>query len=215
MRSLAVIGAGGHGCDVVDIADAVGHYTEIQLFADWVSDDGRLAQRGLTRPRPLEELDPGRWEVIIAIGDPVGRRSMAQRLAAMALRYAVLIHPDTTIGRAVEIGEGTVVHAGARISGGARIGAHAYVSHNVSIGHDARVGAFGTLLPLAVVSGNVVLHEAVLVGTSAVVIEGRTVGASSIVGAGALVTKDVPSDVTVTGVPAPQQRARSNSPFGR
>jgi sugar O-acyltransferase (sialic acid O-acetyltransferase NeuD family) len=215
VRSLAIIGAGGHGCDVIDIADAAGLYADIQLFADWVSDDERLVQRELVRPRPLADLDPARWEVVIAIGDPVGRRAMARRLAPLALRYAVLIHPNTTIGRKVEIGEGVVIHAGARVSGGARLGSHAYLSHNVSVGHDAQVGAFGTVLPLGVVSGNAVLHDAVLVGTSAVVLEGRTVGEASVVGAGALVTKDVPSDVTVTGVPASRQGPRGEGPFGR
>jgi acetyltransferase-like isoleucine patch superfamily enzyme len=56
--------------------------------------------------------------------------------------------------------------------------------------------------PAANISGGVALEEGVLVGAGAVVLQYLTVGARSIVGAGAVVTRDVAPDTTVIGVPA-------------
>jgi acetyltransferase-like isoleucine patch superfamily enzyme len=55
------------------------------------------------------------------------------------------------------------------------------------------------------------------IGTSAVILPGVTVGRGSIVGAGAVVTKDVPAFAVVAGVPATFLRWREgyDPPAGR
>jgi acetyltransferase-like isoleucine patch superfamily enzyme len=47
-----------------------------------------------------------------------------------------------------------------------------------------------------------VLGDGVFLGTGAVVLPGRSVGAWARIGAGAVVTTDVPGGVTAAGVPA-------------
>ncbi|MBX6311517.1 MAG: acyltransferase [Isosphaeraceae bacterium] len=48
----------------------------------------------------------------------------------------------------------------------------------------------------------VVIEDDVWIGTGALILKGVTIGARSIVGAGAIVTRDVPPDVVVAGNPA-------------
>jgi len=52
------------------------------------------------------------------------------------------------------------------------------------------------------VSGNVTLEHDVTVGTSAAIVQGRTIGVGAVVGAGAVVVDDLPAGVTAVGVPA-------------
>jgi len=47
-----------------------------------------------------------------------------------------------------------------------------------------------------------VVKKGVSIGSSATIICGVTIGANSIVGAGAVVTKNVPPNLVVAGVPA-------------
>ncbi len=47
-----------------------------------------------------------------------------------------------------------------------------------------------------------VVKKGVSIGSSATIICGETIGANSIVGAGAVVTKNVPPNLVVAGVPA-------------
>lgn len=52
------------------------------------------------------------------------------------------------------------------------------------------------------ISGDVVIEEDVWIGTNATILQGVTLGRGSIVGAGAVVTKNVPPYAVVAGVPA-------------
>jgi acetyltransferase-like isoleucine patch superfamily enzyme len=67
--------------------------------------------------------------------------------------------------------------------------------------------AYATLSPGVHISGNVTLERRSFFGTGAVTVNGfpenpLVIGADAVVGAGAVVTKNVPPAVTVTGVPA-------------
>jgi acetyltransferase-like isoleucine patch superfamily enzyme len=57
-------------------------------------------------------------------------------------------------------------------------------------------------MPGAVVSGDIALGEGCTIGTNASIIQGVSIGPWATVGAGAVVTKDVPAGATVVGAPA-------------
>lgn len=50
--------------------------------------------------------------------------------------------------------------------------------------------------------GNVVIHNRVFIGAGSIILPGVTIGENSIVGAGSVVTKDVPPGVVAAGNPA-------------
>jgi len=55
---------------------------------------------------------------------------------------------------------------------------------------------------IPVPSGRVVIHNHVYVGAGTIILPGVTIGKRSIIGAGALVNKDVPPHSVAVGVPA-------------
>lgn len=57
-------------------------------------------------------------------------------------------------------------------------------------------------MPGASISGDTVLEEGCLIGANATVLEKRIIGSTAIVGAGALVTNNIPPGVTAKGIPA-------------
>jgi len=80
------------------------------------------------------------------------------------------------------------------------------VNMGAQIHHDCRIGSFSTIAPGACLLGAVTVGEEVFVGANATVLPHRRVGSHAVVGAGAVVTKDVPEGATVTGVPAREHR---------
>ncbi len=205
---LAVIGGGGWGREVLDIA-AAAQTADPQLDGHLVGvldDDADLAARhpnlAVERLGPPDDVDRHCDLYVIAIGAGRTRHAVVDRLGAASARPTILVHPRATIGSAGTLGPGTIVNAGATITTNVHLGAHVNVHANVSVGHDVRASDFVSIFPGATISGDVVLEDHCTIGTGANVLPGRKVGHSATVGAGAVVTRDVAAGETVVGVPA-------------
>ena len=98
------------------------------------------------------------------------------------------IHPGATIASGVFIDHGA----------GLVIGETAIVEKGVMLYHGVTLGGTGK----DVANANPTVREGALVSAHAQVIGPVEIGAKAKVGAGAVVVSDVPSDVTVVGVPA-------------
>mgnify|MGYP003365229138 CR=1 FL=1 len=120
------------------------------------------------------------------------------------------IEPGAIIREQVEIGDNAVIMLGAVINIGAEIGAGTMIDMGAVLGGRAIVGDNSHIGAGAVLAGVIEPASAqpvrignnVLVGANAVVIEGVQVGDGAVVAAGAIVTKDVPENTVVAGVPA-------------
>jgi sugar O-acyltransferase (sialic acid O-acetyltransferase NeuD family) len=199
---LVIVGAGGVGRECLDAAQA------LQLTVRCFVDDARQGERvrGLPVVAPAS-LDDG-VEYVIGIADPGARSRIAQLLDGRGCVAAVLVHPRATVAPETELGEGCVVFGGAYVSSSVRLGRHTQVQYNATVGHDAVLGDRVTVLPGANVSGSVTLEDDASVGSGAVVLQGRRVGAGAYVGAGAVVTRDVAPGAVVVGSPARPLGAR-------
>jgi sugar O-acyltransferase (sialic acid O-acetyltransferase NeuD family) len=116
--------------------------------------------------------------------------------------YVTLIHPSAVIGQHVQIGYGTHIGPGAIIAPYAIISSFCVVNRSVSIGHHTQLDAFTCLNPGVHVAGICHLEEDVTIGMSAAILEGIHIGKKSVIGAGSVVTKDMPAGVVAYGVPA-------------
>jgi acetyltransferase-like isoleucine patch superfamily enzyme len=70
------------------------------------------------------------------------------------------------------------------------------------VGHDAQIGADCELAPGTVIGGHAVLEDGVRCGIGVLVLPGKRVGRGARLGAGAVITKDVPPNETWVGNPA-------------
>lgn len=126
------------------------------------------------------------------------------------------------------VGEGVVVRPPIYVDYGRyiTIGARSFVNYGlvaldvapIRIGEDVRIGPNVQLLPpthpleaearRAGWEGGrpIVIEDNVWIGGGAIVLPGVTIGHNSVVGAGAVVTRDVPPDTLVTGNPARIQK---------
>jgi sugar O-acyltransferase (sialic acid O-acetyltransferase NeuD family) len=205
---IVMVGGGGHASDVLGVIEEVrrntGAFVEVAgIVADGEIDDRRFRDRGVRQIGGIEDLPKlDATHYIIAIGFSKARWRVFNRLEPGHLDAATFVHPRAFIPPNVLVGAGTIILAGVCVSPFARIGHHVYLSHGSLIGHDCDIRDFVTVLPGAAISGDTVLEETCMIGSNAVVVEGRSIGAGAIVGAGAVVLKDIPRDVTAAGVPA-------------
>ena len=146
----------------------------------------------------------GPLAVAVAVGSPVGRAAVANRLTSAQLSFPVLVHPQVALApeQRITLGAGTIIQQGCILTCDIALGRFVLLNLGCTVGHDAVLHDFCSLMPHANVSGAAQLGAGSYLGTNATVIQGVRVGERSVVGAGAVVVRDLPADVTAVGVPA-------------
>src|SRR5690606_30037120 len=186
---LVILGAGGFARETLDVVDAINAVSPTWDMLGFLV-DAQYGEAGtIVNGKPiLGELS---WlaenpdvRVVCGVGAPEHRLKLTQRAAEFGIQFCTLIHPNVTMSQWITIGEGTIITAGCILTNSIVIGKHVHVNLNCTIGHDVTMDEFVTLAPGVHVSGNVHIQQGCYVGTGANIIEKKTIGDWSIVGAG-------------------------------
>ena len=210
---VVILGAGGHGQVVADICLRMADAGAALSLAGFLDDDTGLHGRaflGVPVLGPVACLASVPHDaVVVAIGSNRTRQRLAAELTRQGERFAVPRHPSAVIAPDAVIGPGSIVCAGVVIGPTSVIGAHAIMNTGSTIDHHNRVGDFAHIAPGVHLGGDVQIGEGTLVGIGSSVLPQRAVGDWTIVGAGSVVTKDIPSGVTAMGIPARIRQAEN------
>jgi sugar O-acyltransferase (sialic acid O-acetyltransferase NeuD family) len=199
---LFLLGAGGHGRVVADIAEALG-WRDIAFLDDrWPELAGNLAWPVVGTCRDLASRLESGDAVLVAIGDNRRRLEVHRALARQGIAVPALVHPSAVVSRHSSIGIGTVIMPGAVVNAGAAIGEASIVNTGASVDHDCRLGDGVHVSPGARLAGGVSVGEGSWIGIGAVVRERLRIGRDATIGAGAAAVTDIGDREVATGVPA-------------
>lgn len=206
MSRVIILGAGGHAQVVADIllrAYEAGANCEPIGFLD---DDPSLVGvmiLGLPVLGLIAELDKFTHDaIIIAIGDNRTRSHIFEVMQMRGEQILNAVHPTAVLAPDIHLGKGIVICAGVVVNTGTVIGDNVILNTGCTVDHHNRIGDHVHIAPGVHLGGNVTIGEGTLVGIGAIVLPGRTIGVWSVIGAGSVVTKDIPDHVTAVGVPA-------------
>lgn len=208
-KKLILIGASNFGDEIVqlfrDINEKKINEWDIIGFLDdnkEITGKVRNGIKVLGTKEWVESNDTSDIYFVCCIGNPNMKKKVVAYLSGFKVKFASGIHPSVIISNTSSIGEGTVVTAGNIITTNITIGNHIIINLACTVGHYTKIGDYCTINPGVNISGDVTLGECVSLGTNATILEKMTVGSSSIIGAGAVVNKNIPSNVTAVGIPA-------------
>ena len=193
MTDYVLWGCGGGGQEVRIVIEAEEHRV-VLCFEDGVSGD-RVWQ-GISVVSPIEE----RESVLLTMGEPEVRAARWQTGRELRMSFGQFVSRHAVIQQST-LGSGTIVLPGSVLMG-SRVAENVLVGPMVCVNHECVVDAHCHLAPGAMLLGGVHVGEATTIGAHAVILPRLLVGCHCVVGAGAVVTHDVPDGSRVVGVPA-------------
>lgn len=205
MKNIVIIGAGGFGREVAWLIEDINKVKREWNIVGFVDDNESILGKEINGYKVIgniEWLKNQELFVVNAIGDPIIKKKVIERIKDSKNLYPVLLHPSVICSDKVMIGEGSVICAGNIITVNIEIGKHVIINLDCTVGHDAILGDYVTVLPSVNISGHVRIEECVSLGTGSAIIQGVTIGANTVIGAGAVVIKDLPANCTALGIPA-------------
>ncbi len=147
------------------------------------------------------------------------------------------IGKDVKLGKNVKIWHFAYLGDRTKIGNNVMIGSLAHVDYDVTIGYNTRIEGMVYIPPKCRIGKNVFMGPAVVltndpyppskrwtgvviednavIGARAVIKAGIRIGKNSIVAMGAVVTKDVPANTVVMGVPAKQKRNYTTDTYSK
>lgn len=209
MKSVVIVGAGGFAREVLEIFKAHNKISKDYDILGFVDDDTELHGKVINNCPVLGGLD---WikehsdgyslGCVCAIGTPETRKRVVERLQDIGIDFCNAIHPSVIICDFVELGQDVIIQAGSILAVNSKIGDHVHINFDATIGHDAIIGSYCTIAPGAHINGEDHFGQGVDVGTGATFLQQVSIGSWSTIGAGAVVTTDIPEKVVAVGVPA-------------
>lgn len=186
---LALYGYGGHAKEVA---------AQIDQPIDFFVDDEFVNEN----TKPISKFNVNEYNIMIAISDCFEREKIVNRLPPET-RYFTFIHPSVKIfDKNFQIGKGSFIGANSIITTNVKIGKHAIINRGNQIGHDCIIGDYFSMMPGAILSGNVNVGNRVYMGTNSTIIEKKFISSDVIIGANAVVIDNIDFRGTFVGVPA-------------
>jgi sugar O-acyltransferase (sialic acid O-acetyltransferase NeuD family) len=185
------------GCRVVavidDTAGLSSPFGDVPIHLGWAGFQTWLARHG--------KSDMG---FCVAIGNPHGRARLTlhERLEREGLRPVNVVHPTAWVASNARVGEGVQLMAGSIVGAEARLGRQCIINTKASIDHEDVLEDGVEIAPGATLCGAVHVKTNAWICAGATVLPRITIGENAIVGAGAVVTRDVSNNTTVCGIPA-------------
>jgi sugar O-acyltransferase (sialic acid O-acetyltransferase NeuD family) len=206
MKDLIIIGAGGYGREVYNLATQCEGFNKDYIIKGFI-DDNPNALNGFDNYPPIISKIKG-YNIkdndvfSCAIGNVKNKKQFCLDIIHKSGKFINLIHPTVNLNFNVKIGNGVIIFLHSNISNDCIIEDFVTIQGYVGLGHDTVVKKWSHLNAFVFTGGFVKIHEEVTVNTRATILPSVNLHQKSVIGACSLVIKNVKENTTVFGNPA-------------
>lgn len=203
MKSLLLVGGGGHCRSSIDVIEAGGRYK----IAGIVEQDnfGYTSVMGyplLGNDDSLSELLEQYESALVTVGQiesADARIRLFKKLKDLSADTPTIVSPHAYISPHAHIGAGTIVMHSALVNANADIAENCILNNQVLIEHDVSIESHCHVSTGAKVNGGVKIGMGSFIGSGSVIREGLRIGTCCTIGAGAVVLNDLPAGTVFRG----------------
>jgi sugar O-acyltransferase (sialic acid O-acetyltransferase NeuD family) len=205
-EKIIIFGSSGHARSIAEILERLDY--EIVGFIDSYLPKGQkvLSYKTIGSEKVLFDCKKnyGTNKVIIGVGDIQGRKKVVEKIRKINpdIIFPTIISPKATVSKHTIIREGTVIFSNSFINVECKIGKFCVINTASIVEHNTQICDFCTISPAVNIGGDVKIGECSFIGSSATIIQKRTIGKHVVIGAGAIVTRNIPDNVLAVGMPA-------------
>ena len=207
MENIVIIGGGNQAHYTIDIIEKEGQYNIVGII-DSICEIGseRFGYKILGRQENIVEII-NQYQIqggLITIGDNWVRHIVSKQILELIpnFKFVNAIHPSVIIGNNVRIGFGVTAMAGVIFNPKSTIGNFTFFATGAQIEHDCTISDFASVSAGSVTGGYVKLGKFSALTLGVTVLDRLEIGENTVVGAGSLVVKPLPSNVLAYGNPA-------------
>jgi sugar O-acyltransferase (sialic acid O-acetyltransferase NeuD family) len=205
---MVIVGAGGFAKEILETFSQRNELDNL-FFFDNVSKEipGTLFNR-FPILKTMDEVKKifektGDNRFTLGLGNPLFRYKLNKMFSAIGGELTSSISQNTEIGSfGTTIAAGCNILSGTIITNNVTLKTGCLINPGCSISHDSILEEYVQISPGVRITGNCLIDGFSLLGTNSVILPKVTIGKNVVVGAGAVVTKDVPDNSMVMGVPA-------------
>jgi sugar O-acyltransferase (sialic acid O-acetyltransferase NeuD family) len=206
-KRLVILGAGGHGTSVANVAISAGY--KIIAFVDPKAD--LTSKFDIQNISEIDLLPNYRnLHYAIAIGDNSLREKIYLEVTERfgLLKFPMLAHKSAVISNFTKVGMGTIVMPHSIIGPNCEVGIFCIINTKASIDHDSKMSNFASLAPGAITAGHVDIGTRTAVSLGAIIKQKISIGSDAVIGSNSYVYSDIPSNCIAYGTPAKKIRDR-------
>lgn len=197
--TLAIYCAGGLGKEIIALARTVCRWENI-IFVDDVTDDEWYQGAKVFRFDEVKDF-PDEVEFVIANGEPEVREMLYNKIKEAGYKMTTIYGPGCSILPGAQIGEGCILFD-CGVSADVVIAHNVLINTKVVIGHDAVIGAHSIVSAFCFIGGYTKLGNKVYMAPGSMAKDRIIIGESAIISFGAVLLRNVKSNVIMVGNPA-------------
>jgi len=142
-KHLVIVGSGGHGQAVADLALSLGEFEKVSFVDDSFPKNTKALNLNVIGNSDALFTGAFRFDAcIVAIGNNAVRRKLVEKISDNSLPLVSLIHPKSWVSEYTVVALGVVVMAGAVVGTNAKLGLGALVNANATVDHDCVLDEF-------------------------------------------------------------------------
>jgi len=193
MKTIILIGAGGHCTSCIDVIEMQQKFKIIGLI-DNNKKKLSMNYKIIGGDKELKKISKKTKYALITIGHIKNskiRENLFKKVLNHGFKFPTIISPLSYVSKHASIGEGTIVMHGSIINAGAKIGKNCIINSKSLIEHDVVIGDHCHLATRSTVNGGVKIKKNSFIGSGTVVKQNVEIGKNCFINANLFIKENL------------------------